>query len=263
VVKKRLIFTLLYQKGAFMLSRNFRLQRVGDVRWLTKNYNFSRIATSIDELIILDVSREESDQEAFLRAAGEVCRDCFMPLALGGGIRTREHADRLIASGADKVVVNTILHHEPGLVRELVRTYGSQAVVGSLDFRCRGPVYTVYAHRGQSAVEGDLLEIVKRIEDLGVGEVYLNSIDRDGTGQGYWEEAAELVGHGCSVPLILAGGAGNARHLKQGLDHLRVDAVATANLFNFVGEGLPQARAELLVMGAPLARWSGRASIFP
>src|SRR5687768_4666363 len=109
MLKKRMIFTLLYDNGSFMLSRNFRLQKVGDLRWLQKNYNFSSIAFSIDELIVLDVTRGERNNAIFCDHLKKLTEGCFIPIAAGGGIRSVEYAKMLLRSGADKVVINTPL----------------------------------------------------------------------------------------------------------------------------------------------------------
>jgi len=107
MLKKRMIFTLLYNHGAFMLSRNFRLQKVGGLSWLKKNYDFSQVAFSIDELIVLDVSRGERDLAQFCEHLKGLADGCFVPIAAGGGVRSLADARMLLRSGADKVVVNT------------------------------------------------------------------------------------------------------------------------------------------------------------
>jgi cyclase len=107
MLKKRIIFTLLYDSGNFMLSRNFRLQQVGNLTWLQRNYNFSHIAFFIDELIILDVSRGERNTDNFCETLKKLTSDCFVPIAAGGGVRSIDYARRLLRSGADKIVINT------------------------------------------------------------------------------------------------------------------------------------------------------------
>jgi cyclase len=179
-----------------------------------------------------------------------------MPLALGGGIRNLQDAKLLLDSGAEKVVVNSLMHTEPEVVRELVRTYGSQCVVGSIDYKKEGEDFAVYVLCGTHQLSLSLREMVRHALSLGIGELYLNSMDKDGTGQGYCMEALEQVEKDVNIPIIMAGGAGNYRHLFDGINHSKVDAVATANLFNFVGNGLPRARAELLQANVALARWA-------
>ena len=122
-----MIFTLLYADGFFMLSRNFRLQKVGDLQWLKKNYNFSKISFSIDELIILDVSREERDEESFLDIINSLTEECFIPIAAGGGINSLEQARQRLYSGADKIVINSLIASDQELIHEqdkLVGDYG-------------------------------------------------------------------------------------------------------------------------------------------
>ncbi|MBM5796681.1 MAG: imidazole glycerol phosphate synthase subunit HisF [Cyanobacteria bacterium K_Offshore_0m_m2_072] len=255
MAKKRLVFTLLYQNGAFCLSRNFRLQRVGNLSWLDNNYRFSDIATAIDELVILDVTRGQRDLEAFCDAAGRVSANCFMPLALGGGITSLQDAETMINNGADKLVVNTLLAHDPDLVCELVRVYGSQCIIASVDYRLEAGRYVVYVDRGQARLELELCDYLSELMQLQVGELYLNSIDRDGTSQGYLLEVLDQIPEACQLPLTLAGGAGNQNHLLAGLRQSQVDAAATANLFNFVGDGLPKARQYLHDHDLSMAKW--------
>lgn len=255
MAKKRLVFTLLYQDNNFYLSRNFRLQKVGGLSWLQNNYRFADIATSIDEMVIIDVSRGARDCNAFCAIADKVAANCFMPLALGGGISCLQDAEIMINSGADKIIVNTVLTENPGLVKELVQIYGSQCLVASVDYRYEAGSYVIYTRNGCRRVGSSLSSYVCNLMELRVGEIYLNSMDRDGTGQGYWMEALDQLPESCHLPVIMAGGAGNQNHLLLGLQHPKVDAVATANLFNFVGNGLPMARRHLLSQSANLAQW--------
>jgi cyclase len=255
LVKKRLIFTLLYDNGFFVLSRNFTLQKVGDLQWLNRHYNFQRIAFSIDELIMLDVSRKGRDVERFCEHVKAMTHGCFVPIAAGGGIRKVSDAKALLDSGADKIVLNTVLHKDTDLVRELISTYGSQCIIGSVDLKKRAGSFHVMVESGLQEIEISASEYIRKICDLGIGEVYLNSIDRDGTGQGYLLETLELIEENIKTPVILAGGAGNHRHLLEGIRLDSVGAVATANLFNFIGTGLPSAREALIAECVPLAKW--------
>ncbi len=257
MLRKRLIFTLLYDNGQFMLSRNFRLQRVGDILWLEKNYNFSKIAFAIDELIVLDVSRGEKDFEAFCESLKRLTEGCFVPIAAGGGIRSVRQARELLRSGADKTVVNTPLFQDADLVSALASEFGQQCVVASVDVQmASGGDYRCFHSNGGQGLEGSALQNLSVVERLPFGELYLNSMNRDGTGQGYDISTLGLLSAGFSRPVILAGGAGNARHLAEGLADSRVDAVATAHLFNFVGDGLQSARKQLLDEGVNLASWA-------
>ena len=258
MLKKRVIFTLLYDRGSFMLSRNFRLQKVGDLRWLQKNYNFSQIAFSIDELIILDVSRGKRDEEKFRDCIRTLTEECFIPIAAGGGIRTLEQAHKLLHSGADKVVVNTLVSETPEIVGEIATAFGQQCVVAVVDVKQVDEQFTVWTENGTVRQVINLSQWLDDLAKLPVGELYLNSMDRDGTGQGYHFDLLEFIPESMSIPVILAGGVGNYHHLADGLCDNRVDAVATAHLFNFVGDGLEKARTKLLENGCDLAVWDPR-----
>lgn len=256
MLKKRLIFTLLYHQKHFMLSRNFRLQKVGNLHWLQKNYDFSHISYSIDELIVLNVERNGGDRDAFRDALKTLAKECFVPIAAGGGVRTVADAKELLRSGADKVVVNTPLFDESDLVESLAAEFGQQCIVGALDAkRSDSEGYTVWPNCGTVELAEDLKTWLDRIATVKVGELYLNSIDRDGTGQGYDMGLLDALPPDMPIPVILAGGVGNATHLAAGLADSRVDAVATANLFNFVGDGLKQARRSLIAGGVKLPTW--------
>lgn len=253
--KKRVIFTLLLDNGQFMLSRNFRLQKVGDLNWLQRNYNFSDVAFYIDELIVLDVSRGERNPDAFCATLQELSAGCFAPIAAGGGVTSLDYARRLLRSGADKVVLNSALWDDPALVGAIAEDFGQQCVVGSVDVSAAAGGYVIRSRNGSHILEVSGPDALQWHASGHVGEIYLNCIDRDGTGQGYDFKTLDLLPKEWSLPVILAGGVGNARHFSEGLADPRVDAVATAHLFNFVGSGLKKARQALLQDGFTLANW--------
>lgn len=254
-VRKRLIFALLYDSGKFMLSRNFRLQQVGDLNWLEKNYNFRETALAIDELIVLNVERSRESLEPFFEHVKKLNDDCFVPIAAGGGIRSVEDARQLLRSGADKVVINSILHDDRALVAELAAEFGKQCLVASIDTKRVDGTFRIFIDNGTRIVDGDLSSYLSDLATLPIGEIFLNSMDRDGTGQGYDEEMLGHVPRDIAIPLILVGGAGKPEHFTFGLTDDRVDAVCTAHLFNFVGNSLQLSRDHLLSEGMNLVRW--------
>lgn len=255
MLKKRVIFTLLYDRGSFMLSRNFRLQKVGDLRWLQKNYNFSNVSFSIDELIILDVSRGERDPERFCEHVKAMTDGCFVPIAAGGGVRTLDQAWKLLRSGADKVTINSLIGADHGAIAEMASAFGAQCLVVSVDAKLIEGKFIVFTDNGAVSTGIELHAWLDHIARLPVGEIYLNSMDRDGTGQGYILDLLAHIPSSLTVPIILAGGAGKPMHLEEGLKDPRVDAVATAHLFNFVGDGLHKARQYLTTNGLNLTQW--------
>lgn len=252
-MKKRLIFTLLYERGTFVLSRNFRTQKIGNIEWLNKNYNFSRVARYIDELVLVNVSQSRDFDEQFRTTLSLLLEGVFAPVTAGGGINSVNDAEKLFASGADKILLNRAIHENPTLVADLAANYGQQAVVGSLDIRTNHGKHLVVTNK--ATTPGSMQNLEKLLANDAIGELYLNSVNRDGTGQGLDSSIVEVVPSAYSIPIILAGGAGKGAHLAEALMTPRINAVATANLLNFVGSGLQKAREEMQLAGVNLANW--------
>jgi len=251
---KRIIFVLIYCDGYYMLSRNFRLQRVGNIEWVLGNYDIRQISLGIDELIILDASRVASDRFAFLRDVTRLVEECFVPVTVGGWLRSREAVAMCIGAGADKVLMNHAFNSDPNFCENIATTYGSQALIAGIDVK--DSVEEEHAGARFSFVTRNQLEArVRRVVNAGAGEVLIQSVERDGTGNGLDLSLAHLAQIG-PTPLILMGGVGQARHLTEGLMDSAVDAVATANLFNFIGDALVRSRVSARADGVPLAMWS-------
>ena len=238
-----------------MQSRNFRLQRVGNLNWLEKNYKFQDISFSLDEIIVLDATKSMKNIVKFAETISNLVNDVFIPIAAGGGIRSVEDAELLFKSGADKLVINTALYENPELIKELVRIYGTQSIIASIDYKIINGNIEVFIRDGTIRIDIPLLEYIKHLHTLKVGEIYLNSIEQDGTGFGYDIGTINTLENEIFVPLIIAGGAGNETHLINGLRLKMVNAVATANLFNFIGDGLPNARKKILQKGINISNW--------
>ena len=256
MIKKRIIFTLLYFDGFYVLSRNFRLQKVGNIEWLKQNYNFKKTALSLDELIILNVRPSSQNFNIFCEQVKEISRDCFIPISAGGGIRNLDDAKKLLKNGADKIVLNSIIYSDRSTVIDIAKNLGKQCLVGSVDFKKENSIYNVYINSGEKKIKNNLQNYIQRIEDLPIGEIYLNSIDNDGTGQGLDLNALDNIPENFNLPLIIAGGVGNWKHIYKGLFEKRVDAVSTANLFNFVNDGLYNARNNIFDSGINIPIWS-------
>ncbi|MFH1791313.1 MAG: HisA/HisF-related TIM barrel protein [Candidatus Omnitrophota bacterium] len=239
-----------------MLSRNFSLQAVGDLNWIKEYYNFNAISHSIDELMVLNVERGAKGVEGFAANMAELSRNCFMPVAAGGGIRRIEDAYRILDAGADKLVVNTPILKDPELVKQLVRTFGSQCVVGSVDYKeTKEGRIEVFTRDGAESAGISVNDAVMLAKRLGCGEIYLTSMDRDGTGEGLDLEMIRRVSAMTNVPLIASGGVGKYGHFVEGIKLGNADAVSTANLFNFIEDGLIEARAAMCDSGLDMAVW--------
>jgi cyclase len=180
-----------------------------------------------------------------------------MPIAAGGGIRSLDHVYRLFSAGADKVVLNSLLFEDPATVRRISRTFGAQAVVASLDYREHpAGVRTVLTANGTRNTGMDLAAALRYTTSLNVGEVYVTCINNDGTGNGFDLIGLEADCSDSPVPVIASGGAGNYRHFLDALRIPLVRAVSTANLFNFMGDGLQETRELLLENGVRLCMWT-------
>jgi cyclase len=254
MLKKRLIFILYYSKGAFYLSRNFRLQRVGDARWLVDKFRFKSVGKFVDEIIILDVTRDSRDsglKDSILRDSIKyIMQETFVPMTLGGALRSIDQVKQCFEFGADKVLFNTPIITKPELVRECVALFGTQAVLASIDVCINQDEYI--SRISNAELMGlPLMEHIQRAVELGVGEIMVNSIEQDGTGAGFDLNLIEQC-IGLPVPLIVAGGAGKPEHFVDVLDLNNVDAAATGNLFNFIGKGFEVVRTNLLERRLPV-----------
>lgn len=255
MLRQRLIFALFYNNGHFMQSRNFRLQKVGDINWLKRNYRFQEISFSLDELVILNVTRGKKNLTEFADVVKELAEDVFVPVAAGGGILSLKDADHLFKNGADKIVVNTAVYDNPELIGEISEKYGSQSVVASIDFRRMDGKPRVFINDGSRLIDEHLHEYLSSVLSMPAGEILLNSIDQDGTGFGFDIDTIRSVADMIDVPLVVMGGAGNEVHLHEAIMLDNTSAVASGNLFNFIGDGLPNARRYLLSRGCNLSSW--------
>lgn len=256
MLKKRLIFILYYDSGAFYLSRNFRLQRVGDARWLVDKFRFKSIGRFIDEIVILDVSRNQNasrcDGDLFRDSINLLMKDTFVPLTIGGGLRTIEDVRRCFNLGADKVLFNSPVIEQPELLKECAGLFGAQAIVGAIDAEYDGTNYITKIHNGQKK-ELPFQTHLKHLVELGVGELLINSINNDGTGNGFDEDLINQC-QNLTLPLIIAGGAGKPEHFASVLTHPKVEAAASGNLFNFIGKGFELVRHYLLEKQFPVRK---------
>lgn len=255
MVKKRLIFTLLFQDGIIQLSRNFSLQGVGNLDWLCRHYDFDSMAQSIDELILLNVGRATKNASEFAEHVNSISKKCYMPIAAGGGIGCLDDAYSILDAGADKLVVNTALYENQKLVIEMVKIFGSQCVVASIDYKYLNSLDEVFTSNGMKKTGLTVEGAISNAEKMGVGEIYLTSIERDGTGQGYDLAMLGRVVNLCQVPVIASGGVGDFEHFVSGMQIENVTGASTANIFNFVGEGLAEARNHISQCKIQLAQW--------
>ncbi len=246
MLKKRLIFSLLYSEGYFLQSRNFNLQKVGNIDWLKNNYNFKNISPYIDELIVLDVSRKDRNKAVFLQNVLEISKLCFVPITVGGGIKSLDDANYYLNNASDKVLINSSFHLEPKLVDEISKVFGEQSIVVGIDLKKTNDDYSIYINNGNKRIEKELKETFKDLEKRSFGELLINSIDRDGTGNGLDYEILNKIPNTFKRPIIISGGTGNYQHVLEGFKKNNFNAISTANLLNFIGDGLTKMRNKLI-----------------
>lgn len=257
--KKRLIFTLLYSDGYFCQSRNFRCQKVGDYDWLFNNYKFSKIAGFLDELIVINVNPIAESYPCFLDIVKRIVKNVFIPVAIGGGIYSVDKATDCLNSGADKVILNSTIRKDCNTVSAIINRLGSQSVVASIDYKSRDGRHMLYDWETKEIIEGqELGAFVTTCHDLQFGEILINSVEKDGTGFGFDIDIIQEISHHCKLPLIVMGGAGKSNQFSPAFKIPIVDAVATANLLNFLGDSLPQTRMDLLDEEIDLARFKNQ-----
>ena len=230
MLSKRIIACLDVRDGHVVKGVNFEgLRAAGDPAALARRYN----AEGVDELVILDITATLERRQALADTIRRVARELFIPLAVGGGIRSEEDAAAAVDAGADKVSLNTAALSHPTLVTTLARRYGSQAVVVAIDAKRDGKRFAVYARSGQAAADRDAVEWAREAEDRGAGEILLTSIDRDGTKVGFDCEMIAAVSSAVSIPVIASGGAGSLDHFVEVFTAGRADAALAASIFHY------------------------------
>lgn len=225
----RIIPCLDVTEGRVVKGVNFvNLVDAGDPVELAKTYNNE----GADELTFLDITASSGNRETTYEAVRKTAEQVFIPLTVGGGIRSVEDVDKLLREGADKVSINTAAIKRPELISEIANRFGSQVLVLSVDAKRGGRKYELTTHGGRERTGIDALDWIKRACDLGVGEILLNSMDADGTRSGYDIEMISDVRAISSVPLIASGGAGKLADFADALD-VGADALLAASVFHF------------------------------
>ncbi|WP_456382124.1 imidazole glycerol phosphate synthase subunit HisF [Persephonella sp.] len=231
MLAKRIIPCLDVNKGRVVKGVNFvNLVDAGDPVEAAKAYD----EAGADELVFLDITASAEDRDIILDVVKETAETVFMPLTVGGGVRTLEDIRKLLESGADKVSINTAAVKEPSLVESAAVRFGSSTIVVAIDAKQVSPgKWEVYIHGGRTPTGIDAVEWAKAVEDLGAGEILLTSMDRDGTKSGYDIPLTRAISEAVSIPVIASGGAGSKEHFYQAFAEGLADAALAASLFHF------------------------------
>jgi len=236
VVRNRLVTVLTLNDGVLFRTKHF----VPDYRYTS---NFVDL-WSIDELVVLDVTRRgHGDRAHFYDAVSTLASNCFVPLGVGGGVRSIDDARTLLSVGADKVVVNTGALNRPELITEIATAYGAQCVVVSIDAARRDAGgYDVRSDWGTTSTGRSPDAWAKEAEQRGAGEIFITSIEKDGSLEGYDNELNHLVSRSVSVPVLVCGGAGNWQHFVDGFRIGGASAVCTTNIYHFTETSIRSAK---------------------
>jgi len=249
VLSKRIIACLDVRDGQVVKGINFEgLRSAGDPESLARRYN----AEGIDELVILDVTATIEGRRALAATIHAVARELFIPLAVGGGIRTEDDGAAAIEAGADKVSLNTAALADPQLITRLAQRYGSQAVVVAIDAKRVGDRFAVFGRSGQRASEWDAVAWAREAESCGAGEILLTSIDRDGTKIGFDCEMTAAVSSAVAIPVIASGGAGSLDDFVDVFTAGRADAALAASIFHNAETSVRELKRRLHEHGIPV-----------
>ena len=246
MLARRVIPCLDVQAGRVVKGTHFRdLRDAGDPVQLAARYD----AEGADELVFLDVTATLEDRPATLDVVSGTAEQVFIPLTVGGGVRSEEDVRALLTAGADKVALNTAAVRDPLLLRRCADRFGTQCMVLSLDARRSNGSWEVVVEAGTSPAGMDAVAWAIEASELGAGELLVTSIDRDGTGQGYDLPLLRAISDAVPVPVVASGGAGALEHFADALTEGRADAVLAASRFHFDEIGIRQVKAFLASRG--------------
>jgi len=242
MLAKRIIPCLDVNAGRVVKGVNFvSLRDAGDPVEIARRYD----QQGADEVTFLDITASSDDRDLILPMIEAVADQVFIPLTVGGGVRTVEDVRRLLNAGADKISMNTAAIQQPDLIRQCSDKFGAQCILVAIDAKRVGDHWEVFTHGGRNATGLNALQWAARVTEMGAGEILLTSMDRDGTRQGFDLELTHAVAQSVSIPVIASGGVGSLEHLYEGVTQGAADAVLAASIFHFGEHTIGEAKAYL------------------
>ncbi len=249
MLKARIIPCLDVKDGRVVKGVNFvDLRDAGDPVESAKAYD----AAGADELCFLDITASHEKRGIILDVVGRTAEQCFMPLTVGGGVRTVEDIRKLLLAGADKVSINTAAVKDRAFVKQAAEKFGAQCIVVAIDAKRVGDHWEIFTHGGREATGIDAVEFAREVTGLGAGELLLTSMDRDGTGDGFDVALTRAIADAVRVPVIASGGVGTLDHLVDGVVEGHASAVLAASIFHFGTYTIAQAKQHMAGAGVPM-----------
>ncbi|MDD9902947.1 MAG: imidazole glycerol phosphate synthase subunit HisF [Rhodospirillaceae bacterium] len=250
MLKARIIPCLDVKDGRVVKGVNFvDLRDAGDPVEQARVYD----AAGADELCFLDITASHENRDTIFEVVSGTAEQCFMPLTVGGGVRTTDDIRKLLLAGADKVSINTAAVHRPEFVAEASERFGAQCIVVAIDAKSVGEGrWEIFTHGGRKPTGIDAIEWAKKMVGNGAGEILLTSMDRDGTGIGFDIDLTRAIADAIPVPVIASGGVGNLDHLVEGVRDGHATAVLAATIFHFGEYSIQEAKAHMAAAGVPM-----------
>mgnify|MGYP001272423118 FL=1 len=249
MLKNRIIPCLDVKNGRVVKGINFvDLKDAGDPVEQAKIYSDG----GADEICFLDITASNENRDTIYDVVEKTSKKCFVPLTVGGGVRSVGDISKLLNSGADKVSINTAVVHNPEVVIESSKKFGSQCIVVAIDAKKNGGKWEIFTHGGRNNTGIDAIEFAKKMEDNGAGELLVTSMDRDGTQIGYDIDLISKISSEVNIPVIASGGVGNLDHLVDGIKIGNASAVLAASIFHYGKYSVKQAKEYLNSKGIPV-----------
>tara|TARA_B100000427_G_scaffold323079_1_gene325989 strand:- start:284 stop:1027 length:744 start_codon:yes stop_codon:yes gene_type:complete len=241
MLAKRIIVVLTFFEGVLFRTKNFR----PDYRY-TENFVDN---TLVDEIVLIDVSNSKNNRNLFYDVLKRISKSCFVPITVGGYINDVEEIIKFQNLGADKILVNTLIHKNEKKVTEITKKFGNQFVIGGIDILTKNDKHYIYINHGKTILQENIDDCLKKFKRCGIGEILVQSIDRDGSLRGFDNKINKIVKNKSNLPVLVCGGAGSWDHFVEAFDSSNVDGVCTNNIYHFSQKSINLLKKALIKKG--------------
>jgi len=246
MLAKRIIIVLTFSEGVLYRTKNFN----PDYRY-TDNFIDNKL---VDEIVLIDVSRNSNHRSKFYEVIRKISKSCFVPITVGGLIRSIEEIKILQSNGADKILINSLIHINENEVKKITEKYGSQFVIAGIDFLLENNNYSICIENGKKKINLSINKCLEKIENCKVGEILVQSIDRDGSLRGYDNKINYEIKKKTNLPVLVCGGAGNWSHFEEAFNDSNVDGVCTNNIYHYSEKSVNLIKKSLYQKGIHVRR---------